>query len=722
MTRSAGPVAITGADGRLGSALLAACAARGLAAIPWRRTDLDLDRPDGAPDLVARDRPGLVIHAAAWTDVDGCALAPDLAMRRNADATGALARAAAAAGAGFLYVSTNEVFDGERTDGRGYREDDPRAPRNAYGRSKAAGEDAARAAYADAPEPLWIARVAWLFGPPGEDFPARILRAADRLGPDAALSVVADEEGAPTYAPDLAEAILDLVARAPGGTWHLGPPDHASRASWARAILAARRPGRAVRDISRTDFQRASDPPPWGVLDPSAAAAAGVRMRPWADALAAHLAPRPVAAPLAAPAPAAPLTPVPAGPGPAKRVLDDLACLGGPPLFAEPRHVGRPNIGDRQVLRDRFEHLLDARWLTNDGPMVKELEARLRDLTGAGFAIAVANATVGLEIAARAAELTGEVIVPSFTFVATANALRWIGLEPVFCDVDPDSLTIDPAAAARLIGPRTSAILGVHVYGRLCDTDALDALGARHGLRVLYDAAHALGCRDGRRTAGTAGDAEVFSLHATKFVNGFEGGVITTDDPGLAERAQRLRNFGFVTYERTSMVGINGKMHEASAAMALTSLEAMERFVAVNRGHSARYQAGLAGVPGVTFLAYEHPERTNAQYAVARVDAGRAGLDRDTLQAVLAAEQVLARRYFAPGCHRLEPYRSERPDVELPVTDRAAAEVLSLPTGTGVTTEDVDAIVEIIRFAVANAGALAKRLPLATAPHEPARA
>ncbi|MFN8619319.1 MAG: DegT/DnrJ/EryC1/StrS family aminotransferase [Chloroflexota bacterium] len=168
-----------------------------------------------------------------------------------------------------------------------------------------------------------------------------------------------------------------------------------------------------------------------------------------------------------------------------------------------------------------------------------------------------------------------------------------VGLEPVFCDVDPDSLTIDLAAAARLIGPRTSAIRRPRTGG--CATPTPSTRWARHGLRVLYDAAHALGCTDGRRTVGPGGDAEVFSLHATKFVNGFEGGVITTDDPGLAERAQRLRNFGFVTYERTSMVGINGKMHEASAAMALTS----SRRWTVRGGQPRALRALPAGTRGV---------------------------------------------------------------------------------------------------------------------------
>jgi dTDP-4-amino-4,6-dideoxygalactose transaminase len=387
-----------------------------------------------------------------------------------------------------------------------------------------------------------------------------------------------------------------------------------------------------------------------------------------------------------------------------------LAVLGGTPRFAAPRHVGRPNIGDRATLFARLDRMLDDHWLSNGGPLVTEFEHRLQELTGARHAIAVVNATIGIEIVARAAGLTGEVLVPAFTFVATAHALRWVGLQPVFCDVDPSTLTIDPADAERRITPRTSAILGVHVWGRPCAVEEIDAMAGRHGLHVLYDAAHALGCSLDGRPVGRFGCAEIFSFHATKFVNAFEGGAITTDDDALAERCRLLRNFGFVDYDRTAGVGTNGKMHEASAAMGLTSLEAMDRLMAVNRAHAERYGQGLAGIPGVSFLAYTPLAASNAQYAVMRVDAGSAGLSRDEIQHVLEAEGVLARRYFHPGCHRLDPYRSELPDLVLPVTDKATSEVLSLPTGTAMSAEDVDAVVDIVRTAIAHAGRVREAL------------
>ncbi len=281
-------VAVTGAGGRLGSAVVRAAHALGATVIPWRRPEYDLDDPDLAVRLIERDRPAVVVHAAAWTDVDGCARDPALALRRNRDAVASLAGACLRAGVGLALVSTNEVFDGERTDGRGYVESDSPAPRNAYGRSKLAGELAARAAFGDRAG-LWIVRTSWLFGPPGADFPHKILAASDRLPQGEGLAVVDDEFGTPTYTEDLAPAVLRLVQVTPAGTYHLVPAGIASRRDWAEAVVARRRPDRAIRPISRVDFVRASDVPPWGVLDPGQATSLGISLRPWRAALDAYL-------------------------------------------------------------------------------------------------------------------------------------------------------------------------------------------------------------------------------------------------------------------------------------------------------------------------------------------------------------------------------------------------------------------------------------------------
>jgi dTDP-4-dehydrorhamnose reductase len=302
MPDAAPPVAVTGAGGRLGRALLAALALDDRRVLAWGRPDYDLDDPAAAARLVARDRPGLVLHAAAWTDVDGCARDPALAMRRNGAAVAELAKACIAHDATLVLVSTNEVFDGRRADGRGYREDDPVAPINPYGRSKLAGEHAATRAYGAAPDRLWIIRTAWLYGPPGNDFPTKILAASVRLPPGEPLRVVADEVGSPTFTPDLARAILALVfggetrgARdlrrasdppgARGGTYHLVNAGTASRAAWASRVLERGGRDRRIEPIAQRDWPRPSTPPAWGVLDGAKAAEQGVSLRSWQDAL-----------------------------------------------------------------------------------------------------------------------------------------------------------------------------------------------------------------------------------------------------------------------------------------------------------------------------------------------------------------------------------------------------------------------------------------------------
>jgi len=390
---------------------------------------------------------------------------------------------------------------------------------------------------------------------------------------------------------------------------------------------------------------------------------------------------------------------------------EDLALLGGTPAFAEPVHVGRPNIGDRRRLHERLDRILDSRWLSNDGPFLEEFERRLAALLGVEHCVAVCNATVGLELALRALDAAGEVILPSFTFVATAHAAQWLGLRPVFCDVDPRTHTLDPRCAERLITPRTTAIVGVHLWGNPCAPAALEALAARRGLRLLFDAAHAFGCAHGGRMIGGFGDAEVFSFHATKFVNTFEGGAIATRSAETAARLRLLRNFGFSGYDRVECLGINGKLSEIAAAMGLTSLESMAEIVAHNRRIADAYRREAAGLAGLEFPDWPREEAHNFQYVIAEVDETRFGLSRDALVRVLHAENVLARRYFYPGCHRLEPYRTLDPEAgrRLPVTERLCERVLALPTGTAVSAQDVAVIGSILRAAAAGAAALRRR-------------
>jgi dTDP-4-amino-4,6-dideoxygalactose transaminase len=395
-----------------------------------------------------------------------------------------------------------------------------------------------------------------------------------------------------------------------------------------------------------------------------------------------------------------------------KQRVEELAVCGGTPAFTEELCVGRPNLGDRTALMNRIERMLDSRWLTNHGPLVQEFETRVAEFLGVKHCVAVCNATVGLEIAIRALELRGEVIVPSFTFVATAHALQWLGLTPIFCDVDPVTHTIDPKRVEELITPRTSGIVGVHLWGQPCAIEELTEICERYELTLLFDAAHAFGCSHQGQMIGGFGDVEVFSFHATKFFNSFEGGAITTNDDALARRIRLMQNFGFAGYDEVVSLGTNGKMPEVSAAMGLTSLESVDHFVAVNRRNYLAYRDEVATIPGVRLFEFKEAEKNNFQYIVFEVDEAESGLGRDDLVTVLWAENVKARRYFYPGCHRMEPYQSLYPEAaaRLPITERLTQRTLLLPNGEVIGPDEVNAICAIIRTAIRNGAEIKRHL------------
>lgn len=305
-------VAVTGAGGRLGRALVAALADAPFTGLhgplAWPRASFDLDAPDGVGSRLDEERPEVVVHAAAWTDVDGCARDPELAMRRNGAATGVLARACAARGIDLVVISTNEVFDGRRTDGRGYAPTDEPAPINPYGASKLAGEVVAREAFdAGGSGRLGVVRTAWLFGPGAPDFPAKILAGADRASEAGEpLRVVGDEWGCPTYAADLADAIVELLgADAPGGIHHTVNGLLATRADWARYVVSRAGIPVDVVEVPGSTWTRASTPPRWGVLEPTPLPG-GLPLRAWPDAMADYaptlLRGRPASGPAARPA------------------------------------------------------------------------------------------------------------------------------------------------------------------------------------------------------------------------------------------------------------------------------------------------------------------------------------------------------------------------------------------------------------------------------------
>jgi len=375
----------------------------------------------------------------------------------------------------------------------------------------------------------------------------------------------------------------------------------------------------------------------------------------------------------------------------------DLAINGAPPAFAEPIHVGRPNIGDRAAFMRRVEQILDNQWLTNNGPMVQEFERRISSYLGVKHCVAMCNGTIALEIAIRALGLHGEVIVPSWTFIATAHALYWQDITPVFADIDPLTHNLDPASVRRMITPRTTGIIGVHLWGRAAPIDELQAVADEHGLKLMFDAAHAFGSTYNGKSIGQFGACEVLSFHATKAFNTMEGGAVVTNDDELAEAMRLMRNFGFQGYDNVIHPGTNGKMVEVCAAMGLTNLDMLDEVFASNRRNHAAYKTALRDVPAIRVLDYDAHERNSHHYIVVEVDE-RSAATRDEIIAALHAENILARKYFWPGCHKMKPYRELFPHAGLMLrnTESLASGIIVLPNGPEMDDAAINVITELL--------------------------
>ncbi|MCG8046564.1 MAG: aminotransferase class I/II-fold pyridoxal phosphate-dependent enzyme [Candidatus Thiodiazotropha endolucinida] len=336
--------------------------------------------------------------------------------------------------------------------------------------------------------------------------------------------------------------------------------------------------------------------------------------------------------------------------------------------------------------------------MTNNGPVVRELEGRIADYHDVSHCVAMCSGTVALEIAIRALQLKGEVIVPSYTFIATAHALHWQAITPIFADIDPHTHNLDPTAVRRMITPRTTGIIGVHLWGRIAAVEALQSIADEYQLKLMFDAAHAFGCPRAGTKVGNFGSCEVLSFHATKFFHTFEGGAVLTNDDELAETMRLMRNFGFSGVDNVIHPGTNGKMTEIAAAMGLTNIQSIDKVIDHNRGVYQAYSEALADVATVDLLAYDEEESNNYQYVVVEVT-DNSPVTRDQIVDALQAENVLARRYFWPCCHRKKPYSDLYPNAGsfLLNSERVSERVIVLPAGPEMDDERVDRVVSIIR-------------------------
>ena len=378
------------------------------------------------------------------------------------------------------------------------------------------------------------------------------------------------------------------------------------------------------------------------------------------------------------------------------------AAYGGIPAFPQGLPLARPPVGDPESVASKVAPILAGGMLTN-GSYVREFESRTSDYLGVRHCVAVSSCTAGLMLVIRALGLSGEVIVPSFTFAATAHAVAWNGLRPRFADIDPHTLTLSPDAVSQVIGVRTSAILGTHVFGTPCDVDGLSEIARRTGIALLFDAAHAFGSIRSGIHVGGFGDAEVFSLSPTKVMTSGEGGLIATNNDLLAERCRIGRDYGNPGDYDCRFVGLNARMSEIHAVIGLDSMEAIDERIIVRNDVADAYHSALSTIPGISFPDVPEPDRSTYKDFTVLIDAEEFGISARQLSEMLADEGIDTRRYYSPPVHTMRAYRYlSGVNGSLAVTQRVSDQVLTLPLWGGMTDSHVlgvaDAISRIHRY------------------------
>ena len=325
---------------------------------------------------------------------------------------------------------------------------------------------------------------------------------------------------------------------------------------------------------------------------------------------------------------------------------------------------------------------------------MQELENQIQKRLEVKHCICVCNATTGIQLVIKALDLKGEIIVPSFTFVATAHAIHWLGLKPIFCDINLEDHLIDPKHIESLITTYTSAIMAVSLWGQSCNYEEIQKIADKYGLRVIYDSAHSFGCKHENLYHGNFGNAEVFSFHATKVFSCMEGGAITTNCDELAAKLRIMRNFGFQEQDNSILVGINAKMNEISAAYGLVSLSDLNETIERNKNNFETYCNTFAEFSKIEFLNLDTKNDTNYQYVVAKVDPKI----RDSLVSFFNKKNVFVRKYFHPGCHKMEAYKDKNMScIELKNTTIISSQLILFPTGFQVSPSDIGKFADYFR-------------------------
>lgn len=363
-------------------------------------------------------------------------------------------------------------------------------------------------------------------------------------------------------------------------------------------------------------------------------------------------------------------------------------------------YVTRPELPSLAEFIPYLQEIWNSKILTNSGPFHEKFEQKLCDYLGVKHIALFANATIGLVTALQALRITGEVITTPYSFVATAHSLLWNGIKPVFVDIDPVTLNLDPNKIEAAITPQTTAIMPVHCYGHPCEVDRIRTIADTYGLKVIYDAAHAFGVHCHCGSLLNHGDLSVLSFHATKVFTTFEGGAIVCPDEKIKQRINYLKNFGFADEVTVVAPGINGKMSEFNAALGLLQLQGIDTALAKRRAIDERYRAALKGLAGIQCLKPAGEQRGNYAYFPVLVQPDFL-VSRDEVYRKFREQDIFARRYFYPLISDFPMYRGlpSAAHGNLPVAKRLAQQVLCLPIYPDLAQDQVDRVVDVLRRA-----------------------
>lgn len=365
----------------------------------------------------------------------------------------------------------------------------------------------------------------------------------------------------------------------------------------------------------------------------------------------------------------------------------------------KPIYVTSPLLPSLDDFTSSLKDIWDSKIITNNGDFHKKLEKELANYLKVPYLCLFTNGTLPLITALQAMRITGEVITTPFSFVATTHSLWWNGIKPVFVDIDPQTCNLDPDKIEAVITPRTTAIMPVHVYGKPCDTEKIQEIADKYGLKVIYDAAHAFGVEVNGESILKAGDMSTLSFHATKVYNTLEGGALVIHDEQTKKRIDYLKNFGFANEIEVVAPGINSKMDEVRAAFGLLNLKLVDQAIASRKQVATQYRSELKNIPGISFMEDMPGVRHNYSYFPIFIDSDRYGMTRDELYFKLKSKGICGRRYFYPLISQFSTYRgleSANPN-NLPIANRIADSVICLPIYHNLSKENVDLITSIIK-------------------------